>query len=167
MSTATCRVAITTTVEETLDEASAPAAAASGRMIRHTQFNRESALMSGVTKGTAGRIAMTAGAATLDLTAVPSPEGTINLLGLAVKLLRLINPSTNANAITIKVGASDGYELAGSSWAVTLQPDEAITIEKTDAPEVDTDAKIIDISGTGTEVLDFVIAAGPPPEVEA
>lgn len=109
-------------------------------------------------------LAMTAGAATIDLTSLPDRDGNagaVDLTGLKIQFIKLRNKSTNANAITVAVGASDGYELGGADWSHTLQPGQSILIDGNDAtPDVASGDKELDVSGTGAQVLEVEIVAG-------
>ena len=170
-STATLQNARTHRVRETLPTADAPSLSRDSKVLNHSAFDRAAVTYDAshtetpVSKGTAHEIAMVEGAATLDLTAIPTLYGdTITLNTLKVKSLLLKNPSTNANAITVGEGASNGYELCGSGWQVTLDPGDEIEIWKPNGgPAVGALAKEIDISGTDTQVLQFSISAGPDP----
>jgi hypothetical protein len=73
------------------------------------------------------------------------------------------NKSTNANAITIAKGASNGYTGFGSAFSVTLQPGDEWTFKGNDnagVTDVGSGAKTLDVSGTGAQVLQFHIVAG-------
>ena len=102
------------TAVETL-ETNVPAAAATKRRVTHDQFNTTSELNAAstppVTKVAALQAALTAGAATVDLTSLTGTNGaTVDGTGLRVQAMKLRNPSTNANAITVVEGASNGYD---------------------------------------------------------
>ena len=107
--------------------------------------------------------AMTAGALTLDLTALPHEDGTtVDGDGLKLQKFRLQNPATNSNNITIVVGASNPYDFAGdANSSVTLAPgaewryDGNETLEDIDSTHCE-----IDISGTGTEVIRYTAIMG-------
>lgn len=108
---------------------------------------------------------MSGGAGTIDLTALPgiTADETVVGTGLKLQLLRIRNKSTNANAITVTKGASNGYGLnaAGASWTVVLDPGQAATFELNEtAPNVAAGAKDIDISGTGSQILEVQIVLG-------
>ncbi len=155
------------TVVETLNGAYV---SGSDNTVTFTGLN-ESGTLSGsttppVTKHAIFSKAMTAGAATIDLTALPgqTADETIDLSGLKVQALKFKNKSTNANKITIAKGASNGYGLnsAGDTWSITLDPNQSVGPFLLDdaAPDVGSGAKTIDISGTGTQELEIEIVAG-------
>lgn len=116
------------------------------------------------TKVSTGQLAMSAGAATLDLTSLPDTAGVAGAVdgtGLKVQSYIFRNPEANANNITLTEGASNGYELHGNGWTVQLRPGELISCQFQDgAPDIASGAKDIDISGTGTQALDFEIVMG-------
>jgi hypothetical protein len=98
--------------------------------------------------------AMTAGAATIDFTSLTGTFGTVSANGLKPRAVLFQNPATNANAITIAVGASNGHPLLGAAFSVTLAPGETIVKDLVDqGTTVDSTHKTIDISGTGTQAL--------------
>lgn len=117
-----------------------------------------------VTKHSHGQKALSAGSATIDLTSLPDISGTagaVTFNGLKVQRAIFENPITNANAITVTVGGSDGYLLGGAAWKYILQPGSRIHIENVDtAPDVASNAKNIDITGTGSQELNFHLVAG-------
>lgn len=117
-----------------------------------------------VSKYSAFQKALSSGTGTIDLTSLPDNNGVaaaVNFNGLKVQYAHFENPAANANAITIAKGASNGYELAGSSWTVTLDPGEHITFLGQDtAPDVASNAKTFDLTGTGSQALDVTLVAG-------
>jgi hypothetical protein len=118
-----------------------------------------------VTKVASGTATMTAGAVTLDLTALSglTADETISFSGLKVQFAFFRSPSTNANVLTVGKGASNGYGLsaAGGAWSVALDPDSSVLrrIEDT-APDVAGGAKTIDIAGTGSQTVEYILIAG-------
>lgn len=117
-----------------------------------------------VTMQAAGTIALVAGAATLDLTSLPDYNGTAGQQdGTGLKVQRAIfhNPPTNANDVTIVQGAANAYGLLGATFSITLAPDQKAQFDLDDAsPDVASGAKNIDISGTGSQELDYHIVLG-------
>lgn len=154
------------TVAQTLDSASTPSANADKRVITHQAFNDTLTLNSGstpdVTKMAAFTKALSAGAATIDLTALTGTNGaTVNGNGDKVRIFKAINPSSNANSITLTEGASNGYELAGNGWTVVLQPGQHFTFyADEDAPTIGGSAKTIDLAGTGSQTLNVMVVMG-------
>ena len=107
--------AATVTVVETLED-NVPAATGANRKVRHDQFNGAAGLTASttppVTKVAAFEKALSAGAATIDLTNLTGTNGaTVDGTGLKVQVLKIKNKATNANPITIKTGLTDGYDL--------------------------------------------------------
>jgi hypothetical protein len=118
-----------------------------------------------VTKVASGTVALVAGAATLDLTALDglTADETVDFTGLKVQFAFFRAPSSNANLITVGKGVSNGYGLdaAGTAWSVPLDPD-ALDLRRIPdtAPNVAAGAKEIDIAGTGTQTLEYILIAG-------
>lgn len=111
-----------------------------------------------VTKNAADTLAMSGGAATLDLTAISYNGTTVDLTGLKVQSLLVRND--NDNAITISDGASNGYALnGGNDIVIPAGSVHQFTWNET-LGDVGASAKNLDISGTGTDALKFVISAG-------
>ncbi len=109
--------------------------------------------------------ALSSGTGTIDLTALPgvTAEETVNGTGLKVQQLKFRNKSTNANKITVAKGASNGYGLcaSGDSWSFVLSPNQSITFYGDDAaPDIGSGAKTIDLTGTGSQVLEVAIVMG-------
>lgn len=109
------------------------------------------------------QIAMSGGAATLDLTAITDRvTGAIKSgNGLRIISLKLRNKSTNANSISVVPGASNGYQYKGSDWKTTLSPgDEELHYSPTSSQTVGSSHKTLDISGTLAQVLEGQIVFG-------
>lgn len=104
--------------------------------------------------------ALTAGAATIDLTALDGvndvdQDGT----GLKVQTLIVHNPS--ANAITIAPGALNAYALFGSGNSIVVEPGVRMQFFFNDkTPDVASGAKEIDLSGTGTDTISLGFGLG-------
>lgn len=104
--------------------------------------------------------ALTAGAATIDLTALTHNGQAVNLTGLKVQTIKIKNPAGNA-AMTFTEGASNGYALMGAGWQTTLLAGQEVTFYGNDAtPDVAAGDRTIDITGTGTESCEIAITAG-------
>lgn len=118
-----------------------------------------------VTKHADFQKAMTSGAATIDLTALPgkTADETVSGSGLKVQLMKLRSLSTNANKITVTKGASNGYGLdaSGDTWTIPLSPGQSVLLWG-DAANITIDGthKTIDISGTGAQVLEISVVMG-------
>ncbi|MCL4735384.1 MAG: hypothetical protein KJ050_10660 [Candidatus Omnitrophica bacterium] len=116
------------------------------------------------TKHVAKTVALSAGAATIDLTALTAwgTNGvTEDTSGLKLQILRAKATASNANPIAIKTGASNGYAAWGASWLVELKAGQEVTLYGNDAtPDVAGAAKTIDLSGTGTQSVDIEMVFG-------
>jgi hypothetical protein len=146
-------------------------ALAAGQSLLYNAFNRSHAF-----DGTNGpqptllaqfQEALSSGAATIDLTSMLGTNGaTVNGNGLQVIAALFSNPAANANPITIGVGASNGYQLLGASWKVTLAPGNHIVFDLTNAgttktaPVIGGSAKTMDLAGTGAQALNVEILLG-------
>lgn len=116
------------------------------------------------TKYSLGALTMSSGAGTIDLTSLPNSDGvaaTVTLTGLRLASVKLRNKSTNANAITIAKGASNGCTALGSAFSITLQVGEEMTVLAQNlATAVGSGARTFDVSGTGSQVLEYEFVAG-------
>jgi hypothetical protein len=115
------------------------------------------------TKQSSGRVTLSGGVATLDLTSLPDKNGTpgaVTFLGLKVNSFIFHNPS--AANITIVPGASNGYTLLGTAFSVTIRPGETLGPWKGAdlAPDVASGAKTLDFSGTLAQQLEYHLVAG-------
>lgn len=116
-----------------------------------------------VTKSVRTLVTMSGGTATIDLTAFPDAETNtaVDLSTLKLKMLHLACPSTNANAVTVAPGASNGY----TGWVST--GGEVLNASDQRGPNiynggiaVDATHKNIDITGTGSQVVTIVALFG-------
>jgi hypothetical protein len=157
--------AATAKAKETL-EANVPAAPAGTRLVTHSSWDTAKTLKVDssppVRLWAAAQVALAAGTKTLDLTAL---LGTNELItdgtGLRVQVLRLRNPSTNANPISIAKGAANGYDGLGADFKVTLAPGAEHLILTNDAgSDISGTNKNLDMVGTGVQALDVGIALG-------
>jgi hypothetical protein len=117
------------------------------------------------TKHTAFVVTLSAGSATIDLTSLPDSQGNaaqVTLLGLKIQKLLIVAPTTNANAITIKLGASNGHPFF-TSVGHTLEPGQSAYYENRGV-DVGTDVAAgdlaWDVTGTGSQTLQVQIVAG-------
>ena len=106
--------------------------------------------------------ALSGGVASIDLRNLSGTNGrVIDLNGLKVQVVKFKAKATNANPLTVTVGASNGYLLAGAAWKVVLQPGQEVLFYGNEAaPDVGATAKTIDLSGTGSQSVEVVIIAG-------
>ncbi|TVQ59912.1 MAG: hypothetical protein EA379_09535 [Phycisphaerales bacterium] len=144
--------------------------ATNGRTVVHDAFDT---VRAGGAAGTtqivaAFTVAMTAGAATIDLRALTGTNGaTVDGNGKKVLYAKFQAAAGNANPITIEAGASDGYPIFGADGEVTLPAratseaiSEVLIALGTSAPAISSSAKEIDISGTGTQAVNVIIILG-------
>lgn len=118
-----------------------------------------------VTKATAFRVTMSGGTGSIDLTALPgaTADETIDCTGLKLQAMLIRSLAANANAITVAKGASNGYGLpsAGTTFTVTLSPGQSILFFGNDsAPDVASGARVMDVTGTGSQILEVEIICG-------
>lgn len=110
-----------------------------------------------VTKAVADKVTMTAGAAAIDLTSVPGIGTTQDLTGLKVQAILLIAPSTNGAAVTVAPAVSNGYALGTH----VLSPGARRQVYFAGGlAAVGGSAKAIDVTGTGTDQLHYLLVAG-------
>lgn len=117
-----------------------------------------------VSKYSAGQLTLSGGSGSIDLTSLPDANGVagaVTFLGLKVNAYKFRNKSTNANNITIAEGASNGYPLHGASFTLTLRPGEELTYRGKDlGTDVAAGDRILDVTGTGSQILEFELVAG-------
>jgi len=160
--------AVTATLVEILPAAQAPGAASeAARTVTQAGFNAAQRVLKSdssppVTCGALFQQALAAGAATIDLTALDGfNDKAVNGTGLRVQLLRVKNPTTNANPITVAKGVSNGYDGFGAAFSVTLQPGAEMTFLTNDAGgDIGSGNKTLDLTGTGVQALDVEIILG-------
>jgi len=155
------------TFQEVLGAASVPGAAtAAARTLTQSGFDTGKTLTAATTPPvTCGALfdqALTSGTATIDLTAlVGANTKTVNGTGLRVQVLRLRNPATNANPISIAKGASNGYDGLGANFKDTLAPGAEFLRYLNDAgSDIGSGNKTLDLAGTGAQVLEVEIIMG-------
>lgn len=142
-----------------------PLANPSESSIVHDQLNR-TVSMSATTTVVATTVvaetfALTAGAATIDLTnLVGSNNNVVNATGLKLKAIKAYNAVGNS-VITMKAGATNPYLAFGASWSITLDADQEIMAYLANAaPAVSGTTKSIDLAGTGTQALKIMFIFG-------
>lgn len=150
---------------ETL-ETNVVAAGSNSKTVTHTGYNSSNSLAAATTQPATKCAyfskALSAGAATIDLTALTGTNGaSVTFSGLKVQCWKFKNPSTNANSITVTFGASNAYLLGGTAFKWVLSPGQEICGYGYDAtPDVSGSTKDIDISGTGSQALEVSLVAG-------
>ncbi|HOA28101.1 MAG TPA: hypothetical protein PKG51_11380 [Arachnia sp.] len=160
----TAQYASACTVREVL-EVNTASSPESGRTVTHSNFNTSLVLHASstppATKVAAFEQALTAGAATIDLTALTGANGVaVDGTGLKVQVLKIRNPDDN-DPVTVAVGASNGYELAGADFSVAIPGGGEFTFYGNDgAPDIGLGAKTLDLSGTGAEKVEVIVVMG-------
>lgn len=150
----------------TVDEVLATTTTASAPTIRHSVQNVSKsftgATSPAATKFAGGEYPMSAGALTLNLAALTkSTGGTEDFTGLKVQGFLFKNKSTNANDITMVVGASNGFDLMGATMNIVLKPGQSILFDGNDATaDVASGDRTIDFSGTAAQVVIVEVLAG-------
>lgn len=118
-----------------------------------------------VTKHAKFQLTLSSGSGSINLAALTgiNSDETVVGTGLKLQLAIFANPSTNANAITVAKGASNGYGLgaSGDTWTVTLSPGQSVMLVGADAnPDVASGARVLDVTGTGSQVLNCHLVLG-------
>ncbi len=159
-------VALTCTVTETVGTTPSAASTGTGATVVHDQFNY-SATLTGASSPAATKVAgfdlaLSGGAATIDLTALTGTNGgTINGTGLRVEVFKVKALETNSNPLTFAVGASNGYDLMGADTSVTLLPGQQVMFLGNDAaPSIGSGDKTIDFTGTLAEGAEVMVLMG-------
>src|SRR6185312_1316938 len=76
-----------------------------------------------VTAADVAAAAMTAGAGTIDLTALATTGGAVlDLTGLTPRVVKIKAPAANAGPVTVAKGAANGFTGFGAAFSVTLPP---------------------------------------------
>jgi len=136
------------------------------KQVTHNQFDTTKTLTSSttppVTKIAAFPQALTAGAATIDLTSLLGVNGAaVSGLGLKVQILKIKNKVGSANPISIAPGAANGYDIFGADFKVTLQPGQEATFYSNDAtPDIGAEDKTLDLAGTDEQECEITIVMG-------
>lgn len=143
-----------------------PAAAAGNRKITHNGYNSSANLTANstppVTLVAAFEKALSSGTATIDLTALVGTNGaTVNGNGLKVQVIKIRGKTGNANPITIAVGASNGYQLAGADFSAAVAAGQEFVFYGNEAtPDIGGSAKTLDLTGTGAQAVECIIVMG-------
>ena len=151
------------TVVETFTDASL---SANDKTLTHNAFDRVHSLTAAttppVTKVAAFTLALVAGEAEIDLTNLTgSNGGPIDGTGLKVQVLKVNATSTNANPITFEAGDSNGYTIGAVGWvSPLLAGQEWLHYGNEGNPDVAAGAKIIKVTGTGTQSAQVLIVLG-------
>ena len=162
--TFTASVELKTSVQQTFDTAAGPAAGTP--KVTHANWDFKHSLSASSTppfsKHAVEQKALAAGVGTIDLSATFGFNGeAVDGTGLKVQAMKLRNPSTNANNITITPGAANGYDFCGAAFSITLEPGTEVLIYCLDtAPDIAAADCTLDIAGTLVQVLDFECLMG-------
>jgi len=107
-----------------------------------------------------GLVAMTAGTATIDLTALAQAglSTTVNATGLKLRAIEVQASPGNAAPIEVQPGASNGYPSVGTISA--LGPGDIAVKTTSSAVAVDSTDKTITITGTGTDSCELLLVFG-------
>jgi aspartokinase len=132
--------------------------------ILHSSFDDQGTLTASttppVTKCVVKVIALSAGAATIDLTTITGTNGLVqDSTGLKVQYFRVKN--LGANTMTFTVGASNGYNLAGATFNVPLEQNQWFILYGNDAtPDVAAGDRTIDVAGTAAQTFELTLVTG-------
>ena len=112
------------------------------------------------TKVAAGIQTLTAGALTMDLTALTGTNGAaVTALGLKLQVWLLKN--LGAAVMTFSEGASNGYAALGASFSFKLLQNQMAQFYLADAaPDVASGDRTIDVAGTGSQTFQNVMVLG-------
>lgn len=137
--------------------------------VQHQVYGGAKALSSSstppVTKSWEGEVALTAGTATLDLTALDQGDLTaLDLTGEDVVAISIRGDDGQTAPITLSVAASNGYDIHGSGAGEEIcsveAGDEVLIYKDGNAPAVSSTVKDITLTGSGTEKCHVMILAG-------
>lgn len=106
------------------------------------------------------KLALTAGAYTIDLTTITGANGAVqNSTGKKVQLFRFKN--LGANSMTIAEGATFGYPMLGTSFTFTVPAGgQVMFVFNDNAPDVASGDRQIDIAGTGSQEFELTLVTG-------
>lgn len=116
-----------------------------------------------VSKIAEGRKALSGGLGTIDFSAITGANGaTQDMTGLKPRFAIFRNPSTNTGSMVIADGASNGHNFFGDgNGQITLLVGQWVILYFAgNAAAVASGDKTIDLSGTGTESLDYWLVFG-------
>lgn len=107
-----------------------------------------------------GQIALSSGAATIDLTNLTQTNlsTVINATGKKIRVIALLADANNANVIAIGTGASNGYAGIGTISALLAGNMTIRTCNGSTA--IDGTHKTLDLAGTGSQILNILIIFG-------
>lgn len=136
----------------------------------HDQYNTEVILSTGSTPAVSATasflVTLSSGAATIDLTALTGlNSATVNGTNLQVRAIKFRSPSSNANVITVKKGASNGYQIGmadgANAFNVSIPPGGDFSCYlAANGVVISSSAKTLDVSGTGSQTLECQVVMG-------
>ncbi|MFA5526639.1 MAG: phage tail tube protein [Acholeplasmataceae bacterium] len=100
-------------------------------------------------------LTLTAGAATLDLTAIPYGAGTYDASTKTMTRIKVANKG--ANELVISEGASNGYKLFGGGGDLTVPAGVTVDYPLADAQEVGASYLALDLAGTSTQTSTWTL----------
>lgn len=118
-----------------------------------------------ISKAVVSEITLTAGAVTIDFTALTGANGAaVDATGLKLQYIAIINKAANA-ALSIVAGATNGYSLGHASARYDLPGHASNTswIQQKfndDLADVAAGAKTLDVTGTGTQSFYIALLFG-------
>lgn len=144
---------------ETLDTAVAPYGI--DREQRHSQFNVKATLNASSTPAVSflSSQTLTGASGTIDLTSLPTTEGTRDATGLKLKIIRINNKSTTTQ-FDIHAGASNGYVIGGDPINVEAGGC-AMHYFKDVLAAVGASTKTLDWTLTASHTADITLIFGP------
>jgi hypothetical protein len=109
--------------------------------------------------------ALSTGSATIDLTSLPQSGalagGNADSTSKRLQAVIFKNKTGNTSRITVAKGGSNGYQLAGATWSFPLLPGQWMLFFGNNLADlVAGGAKNIDLTGTGSEVLQIALVFG-------
>lgn len=107
-----------------------------------------------------GQVALSAGAATIDLTNLTQANlsTVVNATGKKIRAICVLADANNANVIAIGTGASNGYTGIGTISALNAGDIALHTGQGSTA--IDGTHKTLDLAGTGSQILNILIVFG-------
>ena len=130
--------------------------ATTDKTITHSGRSSQGTFAAGTTPTISKRAGFSqAGSGTIDLRAlVGTNAGAIDGNGLKVQFMKVQNPVTNANVITIAMGGSNGYDGFGASFSLTLSPGAEVLIKNySGGSAIGASNKTLDVTATGVQPL--------------
>jgi hypothetical protein len=134
--------------------------------LTYSEFKKEISLDNATTppvsKVVGRTLALSSGAATVDLTTITGANGaTVNSTGSRVQAIYLENVAANSNTIAVTQGASNGYDGFGPDFKVTLNPGAMLLIYSADGgTDIGASNRTLDLAGTGAQTFNLLVVTG-------